>query len=193
MFSRIHPALQLEFDFVQPLPFRVLGRYFVHREGPNQSEPRIAIEQAALGARRIKFPNLIACLGPILENLVTVRKAFWHVEGPIIVRAKLDGNVVQVCRALRAQVNNDVENCSASASHKLGFGGWRILKMHSAQSALSLVEGDVGLRYNWFQQVILEFPLAERSRKKSAIILPALDVDYEGAFKLGLSENHVGL
>jgi hypothetical protein len=39
--------------------------------------------------------------------------------------------------------------------------------------------------------MVLELPLAKRSRKKSAVVLTALDVDCEGALELGFGENHM--
>ncbi len=63
--------------------------------------------------------------------------------------------------------------------------------MHPAQGAFLLVEGNVGLRDDRLQPMVLELPLAERSRKKSAAVLTALDVDREGALELGFGENHI--
>jgi len=87
------------------------------------AKPGIAVEQAAFGAGRIEFSHLIARFCPILENLVPVRKPLRYIEGPVIVCAKLDGDMAQVSRALRAQVDDYVEDRAASTPHEFGFGG----------------------------------------------------------------------
>ena len=53
-----------------------------------------------------------------------------------------------------------------------------------------LVEGDVGLGDQRLQAVLGELVLAEGAREEAAVVLPALDVDDEGALQLRLGEDH---
>ena len=103
---------------------------------------------------------------------------------------ELDRDVLEVGRALRAQVDDDVEDRTPRASDELGLGRRRVLKVHAPQRSLGLVESNVGLRDDRLQSVIGELLLAERAREETAIVLAALDVDDEGALELGFGEDH---
>ena len=108
-----------------------------------------------------------------------MRKALGYIERSVVVGGQLDGNVLQVGGAFRAQIHNDVEYGPTGASHELGLGGRGILKVHSPQGSPTLVEGDVGLRNDRLQFVIAEFVLAKGAREEAAVISAALDVDNE--------------
>ena len=106
-------------------------------------------------------------------------------------RRELDLDVLQVRRALRAEVDDDVEDRAARAAHELGLGGRRELEVHPAQRALARL---LNARFAWAitgsQAVLLELVLAERPREEAAVVLPALEVDDEGAGELGFGEDH---
>ena len=140
--------------------------------------------QAALCARRVELADLVARLGLVLQHLVAVREALGHVERAVVVGGELDGDVLEVGRALRAQVDDDVENRAARAAHELRFRRRRILEVHAAQRALASVERDVGLRDDRLEPVLGEFVLAERAREETAVVLAALEVDDERALSL---------
>ena len=65
-----------------------------------------------------------------------MREALRHVEGAHRVGVELDGDVLEVGGALRAQIHDDVEDGAPRAAHELGFGGRRILEVHAAKRAL---------------------------------------------------------
>ena len=174
-------TLELGLDLVEVLPFGVLGRHFTDRKRPRQPEPRIGVVQTALHAWRVELSHLIACLGRVLEDLVAVREALGHVERPVVVRAELDGDVLEIRRTLGAQIDDDVEDRASRAPDELGLGGRRILEVHAPQRSLGLVESDVGLRDDRLQSVIGKLLLAERASEEAAIVLATFDVDDEGA------------
>jgi hypothetical protein len=65
------------------------------------------------------------------------------------------------------------------------------LKMHSPQGSFPDVEGDIGLRNGRFQPVRRELLLAKGASEKTPRILPALEIDEKGSFKLRFGEYHV--
>ena len=113
-----------------------------------------------------------------------MREALRHVERAVVVLAQFDGHVLQVGRAFRPQVDDDVEDRAPRGAHQLGFGRGRKLEVHPAQRALLVIEGDVGLCDHRLQPVLLELVLTEGAGEKPARILAALDVDDERAFQL---------
>ena len=99
----------------------------------------------------------------------------------------------QVGPALRPQVDDDVEDCASRASHQLGLGCRRILKMHPPKRAFLQVRSDIGLGDDGLQPVLTELILAEGACEEASLVVPAFEVDDEGAFELGLGEYHIGL
>ena len=55
---------------------------------------------------------------------------------PAVVGGQLDRDVLEIRRALGAQVDDDVEDRATRAAHQLGLGGRRILKVHPAERPL---------------------------------------------------------
>ena len=51
--------------------------------------------------------------------------------------------------------------------------------MHAAQRSLSMVERDVALRQIGIEAVSFKFPPAPRARKKTALVVLDLDVNFE--------------
>src|SRR5262249_38315605 len=52
------------------------------------------------------------------------------------------------------------------------------------------VEGDVALRDDGLEAMVLELVLTEGAAEEAAIVLALLDVDHERALELGLGEDH---
>ena len=98
-------------------------------------------------------------------------EALGHVQRAAVVGAELDLDVLEEGRALRAQVDDDVDDRAARAAHELRLRGGRELEVHPAQRALVLVEGDVRLRDHGLETVLLELVLAERAREVAAVVL----------------------
>src|SRR2546426_5704116 len=144
--SNGHPSLQLGLDVCQELPVVVLQRDLGDGEWPLKTKPEIVVPEPALRLRRVELAHLVACLRPVLDDLVPVREPLGHIQTSVVVGRELNGDVVEVGGALGAQVHDDVEDGSPGAPHELGFGCRRKLEVHPAHRALLLVEGDVGLR-----------------------------------------------
>src|SRR5882672_1098352 len=140
-----HFTLQFRLDLIQGQPAAVLGRHLADRKRPAQPEPAIVVQEAAFGRRRVELADLVAGLGLVGEHLVAMRKPLGHVERAVVVGGELDSDVIQIGRALRSQIDDDVENCTARAPHQLGLCRRRVLEMHAAERSLAGVEGDVAL------------------------------------------------
>src|SRR3990172_5456588 len=189
--SHPHLLLQHPLDLIEKLPIRVLLRNLHHRQRPPKPETGVIVMEAALRTRRVEFADLVAGLRSFRENLVSVREPLRHVERPVIVGIKFHRNMFQVSRALRTQVQDDVQDRAARAAHELRFRGGRELKMHPAKRASLFAKGDVGLGDYGLKAVFREFLLAERAREETPAVLPALHVNDEGAFQLRLGEYHL--
>src|SRR6185312_3653968 len=201
VFARTHsgrfllPLAHAPFDlgslFVQQLPDCILLRNHRYRQRPLQSQLGIVVHQPAFGARSVELPDLVAGLSLVPQHLVAVREAFRHIERAVVVFAQFDGHVLQVSRAFRPEIDNDVEDRAPGGAHQLGFGCRWKLEVHAAQRSLLVIEGNVGLRDHRLQTVLLELMLAEGAGEKPARILSALDVDDERAFQFCFRENHL--
>ena len=75
------------------------------------------MHETALTIRRVELANLVARLRAVAQRLITMREALWHVEGAAVLLVQLDGNVLEVGRAFRPQIYDDVENRAACAAH----------------------------------------------------------------------------
>ena len=110
-----------------------------------------------------------------------MREPLRHVERAAVVLVQLDGDALQVGRALGPQVDDDVDDRAARAADDLRLRLRRKLEVHAAQRARDVVEGDVRLRDHGLQAVVGELVLAERAREEAARVLAPLEVDHEGA------------
>ena len=186
-----HASADLGLDQLERLPLRVLLRD--HRDGqrPFESEPRVVVGEPAFGLGGVELAHLVARLRLVDEGLVAVREPLRHVQRAAVVLVQLDARCSEVCRALGPQVDDDVDDRAARAADDLRLGLRRILEMHAAQRARRRVEGDVRLGDHGLEPVIGELVLAERAREVAARVLPALQVDHEGARQRRLCEDHV--
>src|SRR5262249_3964624 len=107
----------------------------------------------------------------------------------MIFLIELDGNMLQICGAFRAQVHDDVQNSAPRAADELRFGRRRVLEMHTADTSFLASRCHVDLGNECLQPMSLELILAKSSCKKSSPVLPALQLDNEGSFQFGLGEN----
>ena len=137
---------------------------------PAQAEVGIERRQAALLVGRVELADLVGRLGAVLEHLVAVREALGHVQRAAVLRAQLDRDVLEERRALRAQVDDDVDDRAARGAHELRLRRGRELEVHPAQRALVLVERGVGLGDHGLEPVLLELVLAERAREVAAVV-----------------------
>jgi len=108
----------------------------------------------------------------------------------MVVGSELDLHVLEVGRALRAEVHDDVQDRPAGRAHELGLGGGRVLEVHAAQRSLLVVERQVRLRDHRVQAVLGHLFLAERPREEPAGVLHAFELDDEGPFELRFREYH---
>ena len=148
--------------------------------------------QPSLGIRRVEFADLIAGVGAVAQCLIAMPEALRHVEGRHIVLVELDRDMLEIGPALRPKVDDDVEDGTPRASYQLGLGRRRILKVHPPKCAFLQVRSDIGLGDDGFQPVLTELILAEGACEKTSLVVPAFEVDDEGAFELGLGEYHLG-
>ena len=126
------------------------------------------MHETALTIRRVELADLVARLRAVAQRLITMREALWHVEGAAVLLVQLDGNVLEVGRAFRPQIYDDVENRAACAAHQLGFRRWGKLEMHSAQRPLLKVVRDICLRDDRLESLSGEFFLAEGACEKAS-------------------------
>src|SRR5882757_6634297 len=113
-----HTAPELWLDVIQQLELLVLVRNHCDRQWPLKAEARIVVHEAALILRRIEPADLIARLRVVTQRLITVRKTVWYIESAPALLVQLDGNVLQVSRAFRTEIYDDVENRAACATHQ---------------------------------------------------------------------------
>src|SRR6476660_10203363 len=99
--------------------------------------------------------------------------------------------MIQVGFALGTQVNDNIEHRAPRTTDELGFGAWRVLKMHAPERSFLGSGGDIRLRYYWLESANLEFFLAKASRKEAARVIPSLQINDKGTLQFGLSEYHV--
>src|ERR1700758_3817756 len=119
-----------------------------------------------------------------------MREALWHVKCAAVFLVQLDGNILEVARAFRAQIYNDVEDRAACATHQLGLRCWGELEMQPPQRALLKVVGDICLRDKWLESMSGEFFLAERTRKEASCVFPSFKFNNIGTPELCFSELH---
>ena len=163
-----HTPPELRLDVIQQLELLVFVRNYRHRQRPLEAEARIVVHEAALIIGRVELADLVARLRVVAQRLITVCEAFWHVKRAAVLLVQLDGNILEVGRAFRAQIHDDVENRAACATHQLGLRRWGKLEMHSAQRALLKVVGDICLRDKWLESMGGEFFLAKGAREKTS-------------------------
>src|SRR5258708_9366105 len=188
--SRHHLAPHFRLDLGERLPGRVLRRDHGNLQRPLELQPGIERRQAALRFRSVELAYLVAGLGLVLERLVAVRETFRHVERPVVAGAELHRDGVEASRALRPQVDDDVEDGSPRGAHQLGLGVRRVLEVHPPHRPLRLVEGDVALRDHRVETVLGELLLTERAREKPAVIMAPLEIEDEGALQFRFREDH---
>src|SRR5690242_3957388 len=182
--SKTHLSLQLSLDPVKQGKLLVLLGDHRYRQRPRQVETRVIVHEATFRVRRIELANLIACIRIVAERLIAMGKTLRNVKCALVVLVQLNRHVLQIGRALRTQIHNDVENCTTGAAHQLALGRRRILEMHAAQRSLLEIGCEVGLGNDRFQPMSLEFILAKRSREEASRVLPALQIDNKSTFKL---------
>src|SRR6266568_2680798 len=115
------PGTLLTIWFVSPWPMK-----------PAPTMPtRIGLPCAspAFRAGRVELAHLIARLGPILEDFITVREPFGDVQRAVVVGRELDRDVLEVRRALGTKVHDDVEDRPARRPHELRLGRRRQFEM----------------------------------------------------------------
>src|SRR5258705_2141093 len=177
-----HPPLQLRLDLVERLPGAVLRGDFSDGQRPLKDEAAIVERQPAFGVRRVELADVVAGLGAVFQDLIPVREALRHVERAVVVGAELDRDVLQVRRALGAQVHDDVVDGAARGTHQLRLRRRRELEVHAAHGALLAVEGDVGLGHHGLQAVPLELALGKNAGEEPPAVLPAVQgEDLSGA------------
>jgi len=125
----------------------------------------------------------------MLERLKTVRELARYVQHPAILGGQFNAEAPPKSRRTPPQIDNCIVDTSHVASHQLGLFKRRYLIVHAAQGPLSLVEGDVALRYLYFKAVLGKFPLAKGTREKASIVFSLFQIDYKCPFKKCFDEH----
>src|SRR5437016_2530546 len=98
--------------------------------------------------------------------------------------------MLKVRWTLGSQVDDDVDDRSASHCNDLRICGWRELEVHSPQRAFALTEQNVRLSDHGIQAVFRELTLAKGPRKEAPIVLAAFELKYERTLEFGLDKSH---
>ena len=101
-----------------------------------------------------------------------------------------DRHVLQVCRALGSEIDDDVPDRSMCAAHELRLGRRGELEVHSAQRALLRVERRVRLCDHGLETVFFELVLAEGPSEEATLVLPTFELDDERPGQLCLRKDH---
>jgi len=167
---------------------RVHDRPLVVR--PSNPEDGIVPANAVRVLGRIELRDLVEHLGVVLERLEAVREPGRHVQHPAVFRGEDDRKVPREGPRLRAQIEDHVVDRAARAADDLRLGEGRLLIVHAAQCALSLVEGRTALRDARLEAARLELAPAPRPREAPARVLDRLGLDDERARERRLDEDH---
>jgi hypothetical protein len=138
---------------------------------------------SAFGARRLELTDLIARVGVVAQRLIAMREPLRHVECALIVFVQLDLNMLQIGRAFRAQVDNDIEDRTARAADKLGFRPRAGIGNASRAQCLADVVRDIGLGDDRLEAMGFEFLLAKASRKEATRVISSLQINHKGTLE----------
>ena len=163
------------------------------RQRPGEPEPRVVVREPALGLGSVELADLVARLRLVHERLVAVREALGDVQRPPFSSFSSTRHALQVRRALRAEVDDDVDDGAAGARTifvSAAGGNWKCIPRSVPAPVLkaTFAWAITGLR-----------PCSASScwqklrAKKPALVLAPLQVDHEGAVQRGLGEDHVAL
>jgi hypothetical protein len=78
---------------------------------------------------------------------------------------------------LGPKIDDDVHHGTPRTPNQLALGGWGVLEMQASQGTLRPIEANIRLSYHWLQIVRSKLVLAEGSRKETAIITSARQLD----------------
>src|SRR5262245_20723673 len=182
--------LDRRFRSLEAVVVPVLLRDERDRQRPRKSEARIGVVQTALGARGVELSDLIAHVGLVAQRLVAVREPLRHVQPGEVVLGELHRDVLEIRRALRPQIDDDVDDRAAGTANELRLGHRGELKVHPANRSLARVRSDIRLRDERLQPVFGEFLLTERASEEPAFVAERRHVDQERAFQFRFGEDH---
>ena len=186
----LHALFHLWFALIQVPPFGIFIGYDGDGQWPPEAQTRVAVEQPALSARRVKLADLIAGFSDILEHLIAMRETLRDKERAVIIRSQFHRDVLKVGRAFRPKVNNDVKNRAARAADNLCLRRWGELEVHATQRPLLMVEGHIGLGDDRLESVGLKLLLTEGASEETASVCPGFNIDDVSPFEFCFGKYH---
>jgi hypothetical protein len=108
----------------------------------------------------------------------------------MILSTQFDRHPMLERQRIRPQVDNHIINRASGAPHQLGFLQRGRLEMHPAERALLFVEGDAALHEPRVKPMGVEFFLAKRPGKKTALVFHLLRVNNIGTSKFRFRKDH---
>src|ERR1700752_1508674 len=120
-----------------------------------------------------------------------MRESFWNIDCAMIIFGQFNFNMLEVGRAFRAKVDNDVNDGAPCTTYCFCLRRWRKLKVHSPKRTFVMIEGYVSLGDRGLQSMRSKFLLAESSCEDPAIVASRLDLNDISTFQCGLGKNHI--
>jgi hypothetical protein len=148
-----------------------------HRERPGDAKPGIIEADSAGMLGCIKLVHLVKNLGVVLEGLETVGEPGRDVESETVGSRKVNGFMLPSSGRVFAQIDNHIVYGAGYAPHQLDLLRRRALVVQPAQGSLLSRAGEAALNELGGETVPGEFPCAEGSRKKAAIVTVGFEVN----------------
>jgi hypothetical protein len=161
------------------------------RQRPGETKPGIVMPDSEFVCGRIKPADEVTYFCSVPKRLETVCEPLRDVNGAVILFRKPERDMLQESRAFGAEIDNDIKDFAACATHKFRFCRWWKLEVHAPQGALGFVERDVSLVNGRLHAVGREFLPAERARKISTIVLALFEIDHKGTFEPRLGKDQI--
>src|SRR5262249_13381748 len=145
---------------------------------------------AARGIRAIEFGHLVENLAIVYQGDEAVCAAFGNVERLAIFSGELYADPIAKRGRAIAQIKHHVVDCTLGTADQLGFLVRCDLIVNSPQRSLALVEGNAALHELRVERVLFELFAAPCARKKAALIMLAVRINFKDTVKLSLLKNH---
>ena len=130
-----HPR-SLGLNLLEQRPSHVLVGRSRPPGGATREPARIVVAQPAFVRRRVELADLVARLGPVLENLVAVREALRDVERATSCRPSARPTTCSRYVGLSGRRSTMMSRIAPRvAADELRLGGGRVLEVHAAERA----------------------------------------------------------
>src|SRR5262249_20105966 len=147
------------------------------RMWPLDAEGRVVPAYAARSFRGIRLRDHVQHFRVVRECLESVGEAFRDIESVAAIGIELAPEPLRVCRGVRPQVDDDVENSAARTTNNLRFLMRRCLEVHSAKRTRVRVARDAALSELRVESVLRELVSTPRPREEAALIRMEFNLD----------------